>query len=98
MAGAGLDAGPGVTDRADPAGMTGRVRPGAADVAMALSGVVLAGATAFGLWHVVVGGLLNGNPRAAAFGVALALAAGIPLLVCVAVVRRRRLRRRHALR
>jgi hypothetical protein len=38
--------------------------------------VVLAAATAFGLWHVVVGGLVNGNPRAAAFGVMLAIASG----------------------
>ena len=27
--------------------------------------VILAGATAFGLGHLVVGGLVNGNPRAA---------------------------------
>jgi hypothetical protein len=38
--------------------------------------VVLAGATVFGLWHVVVGGLVNGNARAAAFGVVLAIASG----------------------
>ncbi len=30
------------------------------------------GALLFGLWHVVVGGLLNGNVNAAAFGIALA--------------------------
>jgi len=57
---------------------------------IALAGVVLLGATAFGLWHVVVGGLINGNPRAAGFGAALALIAGIPLLVGALVVRRRR--------
>jgi len=45
------------------------------------AGAVLVGALAFGLWHVVVGGLIDGNPRAGAFGVGLALAAGIALLV-----------------
>ena len=43
---------------------------------LAVAAVVLAGATAFGLWHVVVGGLVNGNPRAAAFGIVLATVAG----------------------
>ena len=60
------------------------------DAAIVVAGLVLVGATAFGLWHVVVGGLINGNPRAGAFGVGLALAAGIPLVVGVVVVRRRR--------
>ena len=46
-----------------------------------VAAAVLVGALAFGLWHVVVGGLINGNPRAGAFGVGLALAAGIALLV-----------------
>jgi hypothetical protein len=50
---------------------------------------ILAGATAFGLWHVVVGGLINGNPRAAAFGTALALAAGTLLAGSIALIRRR---------
>jgi hypothetical protein len=59
------------------------------DAAIALGGLALLGATAFGLWHVVVGGLVNGNPRAAAFGVGLALAAGIPLAIGMLVVRRR---------
>jgi hypothetical protein len=45
-------------------------------LALVVTMVVLAGAMAFGLWHVVVGGLVNGNPRAAAFGVVLATAAG----------------------
>jgi hypothetical protein len=62
----------------------------AVDAAIVVAGVVLAGATAFGLWHLVVGAIINGNPRAGAFGVALALAAGIPLVVVVVVVRRRR--------
>lgn len=42
-------------------------------------GVALAGATAFGLWHLVVGGLINGNPRAGTFGLVLALTAGLLL-------------------
>ena len=36
----------------------------------------LVGATAFGMWHLVVGGLLNGNPRAGTFGFVLAAVAG----------------------
>ena len=48
-------------------------------VVVALALLALAGAAAFGLWHVVVGGLVNGNPRAGTFGVVLALAAGLPL-------------------
>ncbi|HEX2753902.1 MAG TPA: hypothetical protein VHM48_00470 [Candidatus Limnocylindrales bacterium] len=52
--------------------------------------VVLIAATAFGLWHVVVGGLLNGNPRAAGFGVVLAAAAGSLLAAAILGHRRRR--------
>ena len=55
---------------------------------------VLLGAALFGLWHLVVGGLINGNPRAGTFGLVLALAAGVPLIVGTWVVRRRRRRRR----
>jgi hypothetical protein len=51
---------------------------------------ILAGATAFGLWHVVVGGLVNGNPRAAGFGVVLARVAGGLLVGLVVLLRRRR--------
>jgi hypothetical protein len=54
--------------------------------------VVLAGATAFGLWHLVVGGLVNGNPRAAGFGAALALVAGGLLTGSILVARRRAIR------
>jgi len=50
---------------------------------------LLAGATAFGLWHLVVGGLVNGNPRAAGFGFILAIAAGAPLTAIVILARRR---------
>jgi hypothetical protein len=38
--------------------------------------LTLSGLTAFGLWHVIVGGLLHGNARAATFGAVLAAAAG----------------------
>jgi hypothetical protein len=62
----------------------------AADGAIALAGLVLLGATAFGLWHLIVGGLISGNPRAGAFGLALGSAAGIPLVLGAVVVRRRR--------
>jgi hypothetical protein len=50
---------------------------------------VLIGATAFGLWHLVVGGLVNGNPRAAGFGAALALVAGGLLTGSILLARRR---------
>jgi hypothetical protein len=53
-------------------------------------GAVLLGAALFGLWHLVVGGFINGNPRAGTFGLVLALAAGVPLVVGVWIVRRRR--------
>jgi hypothetical protein len=52
--------------------------------------IVLAAATAFGLWHLVVGGLVNGNPRAAAFGVVLATGAGALLGLVLTRTRRRR--------
>ena len=52
--------------------------------------LVFAGAFAFGLWHVVVGGLVNGNARAAAFGITLAAVAGGFLLGLVVAVRRAR--------
>ena len=45
-------------------------------LAVAVAVIVLAGATAFGLWHIVVGGLIHGNARAGAFGVVLAVVAG----------------------
>jgi hypothetical protein len=54
--------------------------------------VVLVGATAFGLWHLVVGGLINGNPRAATFGVVLATGAGALQVMVVAWTRRRPIR------
>jgi hypothetical protein len=48
----------------------------------------LVGATAFGLWHLVVGGLVNGNPRAGAFGFLLAAVAGSFLAGLLVGVRR----------
>lgn len=55
-------------------------------------GLALAGATAFGLWHLIVGGLINGNPRAGTFGLVLALTAGLLLVTLAWFVRRRRRR------
>ena len=51
-------------------------------------GALLAGAFLFGAWHVVVGGFVKGNPRAAAFGVGLAAVSGV-LLVALRYVGRR---------
>lgn len=59
---------------------------------VAIVALALAGAAAFGLWHLVVGGLINGNPRAGTFGLILSLAAGIPLAVAGLVMRHRRAR------
>jgi hypothetical protein len=56
---------------------------------LTIAAVALSGATAFGLWHLVVGGLLNGNPRAAMFGLILALVAGSALVLGAVFVRRR---------
>jgi hypothetical protein len=41
--------------------------------------LVLVGATVFGLWHLIVGGVLHGNARAATFGLVLAAGAGAVL-------------------
>ena len=78
-----------------PRGMTGRSRPlggsapGVVRVLVAVAALALLGATAFGLWHLVVGGVINGNPRAGAFGFGLALAAGLTLIAGAWFVRRR---------
>lgn len=48
----------------------------------------LLGAFLFGLWHVVVGGFVNGNWNAAGFGFALASVAGALLWMEAAIVRR----------
>jgi hypothetical protein len=55
-------------------------------------GTFLAGAFLFGAWHIVVGGLVKGNPRAAAFGVGLAAVSGVLLVVLRYVGRRTALR------
>jgi hypothetical protein len=65
-----------------PAGWRGLVA-----VAVCLA---VAGAVAFGLWHLVVGGLVNGTPRAGTFGLVLASAAGTLLVGLVAGLRRLR--------
>jgi hypothetical protein len=50
-----------------------------------------AGALLFGLWHVVVGGIVNGNVRAASFGMALsAVSAGFLLSLWLLTRRLRR--------
>jgi hypothetical protein len=49
--------------------------------ACAVVSAVLAGMFLFGAWHVLFGGLVRGNPRAAAFGVALAAVSGLALAV-----------------
>ena len=59
-------------------------------IALRLAVIVLLAAAAFGAWHVVVGGLVNGNGRAAAFGAVLAAASGLLLAGVVAVDRRLR--------
>ena len=56
---------------------------------LAVAVVLLIAAAAFGLWHVVIGGLLQGNARAAAFGLILATAAGSVLAGILGVLRRR---------
>jgi hypothetical protein len=53
-------------------------------------GLAFAGAVAFGLWHLVVGGLINGNARAGTFGFLLAGVAGALLVGLVAGLRRLR--------
>ena len=58
-------------------------------IALLVAIAALAGATAFGLWHVIVGGLLHGNPRAAGFGAVLAMVAGGLLMAVVTFLRRR---------
>ena len=60
-------------------------------VALAIAGLLAAallGAFLFGLWHVVVGGFLNGNWNAAGFGFALASVAGVLLWIEASIARR----------
>jgi hypothetical protein len=60
-------------------------------VVLAVAGVVAAallGAFLFGLWHVVVGGLLKGNWSAAGFGFALSGVTGVLLWIEASIGRR----------
>jgi hypothetical protein len=86
VAGPGL----GTTNVTDRTGALDAVPRGPLRILLGLVAIALAGAAAFGLWHVVVGGLINGNPRAATFGVVLALATGLPLIAGAWLIRRRR--------
>jgi hypothetical protein len=60
-------------------------------VVLVLAGAVAAGllgAFLFGLWHVVVGGILKGNWNAGGFGIALASVAGVLLWIEASIARR----------
>ncbi len=64
----------------------GRIR-----LALAVGGVLgafLVGAFLFGAWHIVVGGFVKGNPRAAAFGVGLSAITGVLLVILRSIGRR----------
>lgn len=50
-------------------------------------GVALLGGFLFGMWHVLVGGLVKGNWQAGGFGLALASACGVLLWIDAAVLR-----------
>jgi hypothetical protein len=89
VAGAGLGTAERLTGRSGT-GRSGTLPAGRRGLLLALVGLALLGATAFGLWHLVVGGLISGNPRAGTFGAELALAAGTPLALGAWWVSRRR--------
>ena len=59
-------------------------------ILLAVIAIALTGAALFGVWHLVVGGVINGNARAGEFGLVLALAAGVPLVAGAWLARRRR--------
>jgi hypothetical protein len=68
----------------------GRLRLG-----LAVGGVLAAcllGAFLFGAWHVVFGGFVKGNPRAAAFGVGLSAVTAVLLVILRSIGRRTALR------
>jgi hypothetical protein len=54
---------------------------------LAAAALTLTGGFAFGAWHVVVGGGLHGNPRAAEFGLALSVVSGGALAFVIARLR-----------
>lgn len=66
---------------------------GLADRAVVAAGIALAavllGAFLFGVWHVLVGGVVRGNWRAGGFGIALALVTGALLAIGTGLARRR---------
>jgi hypothetical protein len=66
------------------------VAPALIRAGVALTALVLGGAFLFGLWHIVVGGVIHGNPRAGTFGIVLATATGVALVVLWQLVRRGR--------
>ena len=49
-------------------------------ILLAVIAIALTGAALFGVWHLVVGGVINGIARAGVFGLVLAVAAGVPLV------------------
>ena len=57
---------------------------------LAVIALALIGGALFGVWHLVVGGLIDGDPRAGTFGLVLAPAAAGPLIVGAWLMRRRR--------
>ncbi len=76
--------------RARVPGAWARAGPGRR-VALALAALLAAGllgAFVFGLWHVLVGGLLKGNWNAGGFGIALASVAGVLLWIEAAIAGR----------
>ena len=64
------------------------VAPVVVRAGLAIVAVALAGAFVFGVWHVVVGGLVNGNARAGVFGLALASVTGAILAALTVLIRR----------
>ena len=64
------------------------IAPGVVRAGIALILVALTGACLFGLWHLVVGGVINGNPRAGTFGLVLAGSTGVAIALIALAARR----------